>query len=78
MKIKKTKPCYDYSPHTLEFIREGHAQLDPLETEKAGKPVWLTPANATHTPPPEIPEGKKAIYDPETDGWNLVDTSGDD
>lgn len=72
--MEKFKTCYDYDPETLEYSGEIQTYIDPLETEKAGAPIYLTPAHATHTPPPDpIPEGKKAVYNPAADDWDLVD-----
>jgi len=46
---------YNYHPETKEFIGSEEAFLDPLETERKGKPIYLLPANATFiTPPPPI------------------------
>jgi len=44
---------YNYHPETGEYLGGGVAALDPLETRKAGLDVFLLPANATTTEPPE-------------------------
>jgi len=49
-----------------------HSELcspDPLESELAGKPVWLLPANATFTPPPAAESGKVAVWN--GTAWDL-------
>lgn len=50
------------------------ALLDPLETKKQGKPVYLLPANAVFDRPPIAEGGKAVIFD---DGWKqVVDNRG--
>lgn len=50
---------YLYDEITKEYISTEEALLDPLETEMAGKPVYLLPANATFVEPPVDKEGFK-------------------
>ena len=45
------KTAYLYDEKTKEYKSEGNAQLDPLESEKAGKGIYLLPANATWDKP---------------------------
>ena len=59
---------YNYDPITKEFVSIGYAQESPLEPG-----VFLIPAYATETPPPNIPLGKVAIWDISTSTWNLND-----
>lgn len=43
---------YSYTADTKEFIGQGTAQLDPLESKKQGKEVFLLPAKMPHLQPP--------------------------
>jgi len=62
---------YHYSQETGEFFRASDARQDPLETKKAGKPVYLLPAHATFDAPPTPGAKQAAAY---RDGaWSLVD-----
>lgn len=45
---------YDYAGY---FIVEDFPQIDPLESQKAGREVLIMPANATEVEPPEDKEG---------------------
>lgn len=45
------KTAYLYDEKTKEYKSEVNAQLDPLESEKAGKDIYLLPANATWLKP---------------------------
>ena len=45
---------YHYHPETKEYLRDGNADLSPLDAE-LGQEVWLIPAHATtKKPPPSI------------------------
>lgn len=56
------KTVYLYDEKTKEFKNEVNAQLDPLESEKAGKDIYLLPANATwEQPAAELPSRKRSI-----------------
>lgn len=48
---------YRYNADTKEYLYAEEAFLDPLETEKAGKPVYLLPADSTFTEPLDEKEG---------------------
>ena len=61
---------YNYLPETGEYIRTSEASLDPLETKKQGKAVYLLPANATFEVPAEVEKNKKAVFQDGT--WQLV------
>ena len=49
---------YLYDRDTKEYICGKNAFLDPLETKKQGKEVYLIPANAVLDEPPAAVEGK--------------------
>ena len=53
---------YNYHPNTKEFLSVSAADLDPLETQKKRKEVYLIPANATVDKPPIPGENKAVIY----------------
>lgn len=61
---------YKYNEDTKEYVRTEKAQLDPLETKKQQKNVYLLPANATFTEPPEAPEGFARVWNGEA--WEQV------
>ena len=42
---------YRFDPKTKEFLGCEKAYLDPLESKKQGKEVYLLPANSTFTEP---------------------------
>ena len=67
---------YMFDGETKEYIGAEDALLDPLETKKQGKPVYLLPANAVFDRPP-IAEGGKADdgHDP-ADGGPVQITAG--
>lgn len=43
---------YNYSPITFEYLGSQNADLDPEESKRQGKNVYLIPANATTIKPP--------------------------
>ena len=53
---------YKYDEKTKEYIGTEEALLDPLETEQQEKEVYLLPANATFTEPPEAQEGYVNVW----------------
>lgn len=53
---------------TGRFVEETICQESPLEPG-----VWLCPGRATFTPPPQVPEGKRAVLNFQLDKWTLVD-----
>lgn len=53
---------YHYDRETGIYIGESEARIDPLETAKQKKDIYLLPAYATFTAPPVIPEGKQAAF----------------
>ncbi|EGJ51834.1 tail fiber assembly protein [Desulfocurvibacter africanus] len=62
---------YHYHPETHEYLSSTPADLDPLETELAGEPRYLVPAQATEQTPPEVPAGHAACWTGQ--GWELVE-----
>ncbi|MDR0736137.1 MAG: hypothetical protein LBF51_04770 [Zoogloeaceae bacterium] len=58
---------YNYSASTGEYTGEGVAFPSPLE---AG--VYLVPANATTTPPPQAGEYEAALFDVAQNQWTLA------
>jgi hypothetical protein len=62
---------YNYSASTGEYLGKSEAQLDPLESIKAGTDVFLNLATATLIAPPEAGANQKAVWQGEQ--WSLVD-----
>jgi len=57
---------YNYSQATFEFIGQSEARPDPLEENK-----YLIPANSTEIEPPEISENQIAVFNPDTNNWDI-------
>lgn len=53
---------YIFNRTTGEFIREQEAHIDPLESKKQGRDIYLISANGTTTPPPEKEDGYAVIW----------------
>lgn len=64
------KKAYLYDEKTKEYKSEVNAQLDPLESEKAGKDIYLLPANATWLKPTPK-DGCVPVWNGET--WDMVE-----
>lgn len=62
---------YKYDTITKEYIRTEQAQLDPLESKKQSKNIYLLPANATFTAPPAEKEGFARVWSGEN--WQEVE-----
>lgn len=62
---------YKYNEDTKEYIRTEQAQLDPLESKKQSKSIYLLPANATFTAPPAEKEGFAHVWNGEN--WQEVE-----
>lgn len=43
--------AYRYDPVSKKYIGEINCQIDPLETQTKGEPVYLLPANSTFSAP---------------------------
>lgn len=54
--------AYAYDELTKEYKGEQKCQRDPLESEKAGKNIWLLPANSVWNKPLEPKEGFKVKF----------------
>ena len=54
--------CYTYDEKTKEYKGESTAQIDPLETEMAGKDIWILPANATFVESPKVKDHEVAVW----------------
>ena len=61
---------YIYDEKTKEFRGTQNAFIDPLETKKQGKKVYLVPANATDKKPPKTEENQAVIFN--GDEWEVV------
>lgn len=53
---------YKFDPETKAYLYSEDAFLDPLETEAAGKPVYLLPANSTFTAPLAPKDGYAVVW----------------
>lgn len=62
--------AYKYDKDTKEYIGFQRCQLDPLESERQGRDIYLVPANCTLEIPPEYEAGKAIIF--ESGGWQKV------
>ena len=62
---------YKYNEQTKEYISTEQAQLDPLESKKQSKNIYLLPANATFTEPPEAQESFARVWNGEA--WEQVE-----
>lgn len=61
--------AYKFNPTTKEYEGIQEAQLNPIQTEKQKKEVYLLPGNSTFEIPPEKEEGKAIVF--ENDNWLL-------
>ena len=61
---------YIYDEKTKEFTGTQNAFIDPLETKKQGKKVYLVPANATDKKPLEVKENQAVIFNGSE--WEIV------
>jgi len=61
--------AYKFNPITKEYEGIQQAQLNPIQTEKQGKDIYLLPINSTFEIPPEKEEGKAIVF--ENDSWLL-------
>lgn len=61
---------YTYDEKTKEFTGTQNAFIDPLETKKQGKNVYLVPANATDKKPLETKENQAVIFNGSE--WEII------
>ena len=61
---------YIYDEKTKEFTGTQNAFIDPLETKKQGKTVYLVPANATDKKPLETKENQAVIFNGSE--WEII------
>lgn len=60
--------AYRFNPDTLIFEGEQERQIDPVASRKAGKNIYLMPANCTEANPPAGKAGFDIVF---TDGkWS--------
>ena len=68
---------YHYAPNTREYLPRRYPEDHPYnfaEPSPMEPGVWLVPAFATLTEPPEVPAGMIAVFDPASDSWALTPT----
>ena len=61
---------YIYDEKTKELIGTQNAFIDPLESEKQGKDVYLIPQNGTDKEPPKTEKNQAVIFN--GDEWEVV------
>ena len=61
---------YTYDEKTKEYTGAQNGFIDPLETKKQGKNVYLVPANATDKKPLEVKENQAVIFNGSE--WEIV------
>ena len=61
---------YTYDEKTKEYIGTQNAFIDPLETKKQGKNIYLVPANATDKKPLKAKENQAVIFNGTE--WEIV------
>lgn len=62
---------YNYSEITGEYLGAVEARIDPLESAKAGKNIYLIPAFSTTAIPPKAAKNQSSIY--AGGQWSLAD-----
>ena len=62
---------YSYDEKTKEFTGTQNAFIDPLESEKQGKDVYLVPANSTDIKPTLEPSNDNEMLVFNGEGWEL-------
>lgn len=58
---------HHYHSETKQYLGTTSARLDPVATERKGKPVYRIPAHATTTAPQKAPDGKVSVF--RDGGW---------
>ena len=64
---------YNYDPTTCAFTGESSARLDPAESARQKKDVFLIPAAATSIAPPAAVSGKVPVFDLIAGAWSMVE-----
>ena len=59
--------AYRYNSENKKYEGEATCQIDPLESEIAGKEIYLLPADCTYDVPPEAKEGFDIVWN--GDAW---------
>ena len=59
--------AYRYNSENKKYEGEATCQIDPLESEIAGKEIYLLPADCTYEVPPEAKEGFDIVWN--GDSW---------
>ena len=59
--------AYRYNSENKKYEGEATCQIDPLESEIAGKEIYLLPADCTYEVPPEAKEGFDIVWN--GDAW---------
>ena len=59
--------AYKYNFENKKYEGEVTCQIDPLESEKAGKKIYLLPADCTYEVPPEEKDGFDIVWN--GDAW---------
>lgn len=54
--------AYRFNPDTLIFDGEQERQIDPVASRKAGKNIYLMPANCTEAKPPAVKDGFDIVF----------------
>lgn len=54
--------AYRFNPDTLIYEGEQERQIDPVASRKAGKNIYLMPANCTETKPPAVKDGFDIVF----------------
>ena len=61
--ISKSDKIYTYHPISYEYMGEGIANLDPLETKIHGVDLYAKPSNSTFLKPPKIKKNEVLIFE---------------
>ena len=70
--------AYSYNNETMEYICPYDCQLDTVRSAAEGKDIYLLPADATWTAPPEFDQKiQRAIYNPGMDEWTVEEKPED-
>lgn len=61
---------YTYDEKTKEYTGTQNGFIDPLETKKQGKDIYLKPANATDKKPLDVKENQAAVFNGSE--WEII------